>query len=326
MDTGTHVVMGIALGGLATLDPVVASDPLTHQAIIIGVLVGSQAPDFDTVTKLRNNAVYLRNHRGMTHSIPAVCLWPILIAGALFAVFPDVDLFHLWLWTFFSVILHVFVDVFNAYGTQAFRPFSKKWIGLGVINTFDPFIFFSHLIALLIWRYTGEGGYTILTLYIILIFYYIWRFKARNRVQARVLKEIPAATQMFISPSYRWSDWHIAVKDPNFFYVIKIKKNKLKIVDTFEQQPLPTNDIIEAAATDENITAFLSFSKIYTWEIHKEQNKIEVRFTDLRYLSKSYYPFVAVVHLNLDLMPQSSFTGWVFSEDKLQKKLSYIIE
>ena len=71
MDTGTHVVMGIGLGGLATLDPVVANDPVLFNAVLVGTLVGSQAPDFDTVLKLKNNAVYIRNHRGINALYPS---------------------------------------------------------------------------------------------------------------------------------------------------------------------------------------------------------------------------------------------------------------
>src|SRR5699024_9464630 len=70
MDTGTHVVMGVALGGLATLDPVVSNDPTLFTAVMAGTLIGSQAPDFDTVLKLKDNAAYIRPHRGMSHSIP----------------------------------------------------------------------------------------------------------------------------------------------------------------------------------------------------------------------------------------------------------------
>ncbi|MEH7748600.1 metal-dependent hydrolase, partial [Neobacillus drentensis] len=55
MDTGTHVVMGIALGGLATLDPVVASSHATTTSVLIATIAGSQIPDIDTVLKLKNN-------------------------------------------------------------------------------------------------------------------------------------------------------------------------------------------------------------------------------------------------------------------------------
>ena len=41
-----------------------------------------------------------------------------------------------------SGLFTCFVDIFNSYGTQALRPISNKWIQLGVINTFDPIIFY----------------------------------------------------------------------------------------------------------------------------------------------------------------------------------------
>ena len=50
----------------------------------------------------------------------------------------------------------------------------------------------------------------------------------------------------------------------------------------------------------------------------------EVRFIDLRYRSKDYYPFVAVVQLNTDLKIINSYTGWIFSEEKLRKKLDIL--
>src|SRR5690625_4171995 len=147
MDTGTHVVMGIALGGLATIDPIVANDPTLFNAVLIGTVVGSQAPDFDTVLKFRNNATYLKHHRGATHSIPAIFIWAILIAGIIFQFTPQVNFFHLFSWTFLAVVLHVFVDLFNAYGTQALRPFTNRWIAFGFINTFDPYIFALHIVG-----------------------------------------------------------------------------------------------------------------------------------------------------------------------------------
>src|SRR5690625_3272030 len=97
MDTGTHVVMGIALGGIATIDPVVANDPTLFNAVLVGTLVGSQAPDFDTVLKLKNNAIYIRNHRGLTHSVPAVIFCGIFIFSVIYMFVPEIPFLHLWL-------------------------------------------------------------------------------------------------------------------------------------------------------------------------------------------------------------------------------------
>jgi inner membrane protein len=76
--------------------------------------------------KLKNNATYISHHRGITHSIPFTILWPILLAFIIYVIFPHIDVTHIWMWAQLAVFLHVFVDIFNSYGTQALRPISNK--------------------------------------------------------------------------------------------------------------------------------------------------------------------------------------------------------
>lgn len=321
MDTGTHFVMGIALGGLATLDPVISNDPVMIQTAMIATIVGSQAPDFDTVLKMRNNAVYIRNHRGITHSLPAIVIWPFIITGVINMFVPDINYLHLWLWTFLAVFLHVFVDIFNAYGTQAIRPISKKWVALGVINIFDPFIFFAHLIAIILWRYDAHPGYTFLTLYIVLICYYIWRIRAKQQVVKHAKEIHPNATHIFVSPSFRWNVWHLVIRTPEKLYVAESRKHQINFFETYPFEPIPDDPIINKARKDDNLSAFLSFSPTYRWEVDQSEDSYEVRFIDLRYRSKGHYPFVAIVQLDKDLNIISSYTGWVYSEETLKRKL-----
>src|SRR5699024_11153029 len=59
IDTGTHVAMGVALGRVATLDLVVSNDSTLFTAVMVGSLIGSQAPDFHPVLKLKDNAAYV---------------------------------------------------------------------------------------------------------------------------------------------------------------------------------------------------------------------------------------------------------------------------
>ncbi|RKJ55190.1 metal-dependent hydrolase, partial [Butyricicoccus sp. 1XD8-22] len=71
-----------------------------------------------------------------------------------------------------------------------------------------------------------------------------------------------------------------------------------------------------------NLAAFLSFSPLYNWEISELPNGLtEVRLIDLRYRSNDRYPFVAVAHVDEELNIVNSYTGWIYSEDKLQRKL-----
>ncbi|NYE08307.1 inner membrane protein [Bacillus niacini] len=324
MDTGTHVVMGIALGGLATLDPVVASNSATATSVLIATIAGSQIPDIDTVLKLRNNAIYIRNHRGVTHSIPAVLLWPLILLAVIFPFFPGANLLHLWGWTFAAVFIHVFVDIFNAYGTQALRPFTSKWVALGVINTFDPIIFGIHVAAIVIWVIGADPGYTFLWMFVILIGYYLLRFYAQAKVRSAVRKLIPDATDIITSPTMKFNFWRIAAMNEKEFFVGRAMGTNIVIYDRFKRVPVPKTPVLEAAKKDSNLAAFLSFSPVYRWELDEFDDHYEVRFIDLRYRSNGHYPFVAVVQLDLELNPISSYTGWVFSEKKLRKKLSII--
>ncbi|KGA97694.1 membrane protein [Alkalihalobacillus alcalophilus ATCC 27647 = CGMCC 1.3604] len=326
MDTGTHVVMGFALGGLAMVDPVVASDPVMQKTVLIATIIGSQAPDFDTVLKLRNNAVYLRNHRGITHSIPAVLLWPLLITATLALFVPGIAWATVLLWSFIAVFLHVFVDIFNAYGTQALRPFSKRWVALGVINTFDPYIFFTHLGALMMWLLGSPPVATFFGLYGILILYYIWRFYEKNKVIQHAKRLHPTATHIFVSPSMRWYQWHLVIRTKETLYVAESTHNEINYFEQYPFEPIPDMPIMNAARKDDNLHAFLSFSPTYRWEVEKNDDYTEVRFIDLRYRSKGHYPFVAIVQLNEQLQIISSYTGWVYNENTLRKKLNVLTE
>lgn len=323
MDTATHVVMGVAIGGLAALDPVVAGDPAMTQAVMIGAVVGSQAPDFDTVLKLKNNAVYIRNHRGVTHSVPFWFIWPTLITLLLYFIMPSINLFHLWMWTFFAVFIHVFIDIFNAYGTKAFAPIYNKWLALGVINIFDPFIFIAHIAAILAWRFGADPGWTFLLMFLVIVVYYFWRIFEQNQVHKAVHKQHPDATHIFTSPTFRWNRWHIVVRTKELMYVAEWKNSKLTYFETYPFEPIPDDTVINAARMDDNLEAFLSFSPAYRWAVSLEEHGYSVKFVDLRYRSKGHYPFVAIVRLDEDLNVLSSYTGWIYNTDTLRRKLSY---
>ncbi|MFD1020603.1 metal-dependent hydrolase [Thalassobacillus hwangdonensis] len=326
MDTGTHIVMGVALGGLATLDPVVQQDPQLFNAVLIGTLVGSQAPDFDTVLKLRNNAVYIRHHRGITHSMPAVAFWGISLTGLIYAFNPEVSFLHLWLWTFLAVILHVFVDVFNAYGTQAYRPFTKRWVAYGFINTFDPYIFLMHIAGIIAWNLGANPGLTWLLIYFVIAMYYFKRFFDKRELVKLIHEHFDDVIQIATSPTIRQNEWRIAITTNTHFYVGQAENGHIHILDEFVRKPIPTEDpIMQKAMTDHNIRAFLSFSPVYRWEMSYYDEYTEVRFIDLRYRAKGRYPFVAVAQVDDSKMKIiNSYTGWVFSEEKLQDKLDLL--
>lgn len=322
LDSATHLVMGIAIGGLALVDPVVAGSTSMTAGVMAATILGQQAPDVDTVLKLKNNAVYIRHHRGITHSIPAVLMWPLAITAIVSLFIQDANIFHLWLWTQIAVFLHVFVDIFNAYGTQALRPFSNKWIALGVINTFDPYIFGAHVVGILLWILGSNPVWTFSFMYLIIILYYILRFLLQAAVKTAVHHTIQDEEYVIVAPTIRFFYWRVAAASKTHYYVGRAYRRSVNIYDKFEIRPLPQTEIVSAALRDVNFQSFISFSPIYRWEISELENGLtEVRLIDLRYRSNNRYPFVAVAHVNEDAKVVNSFTGWVFTEEKLQKKL-----
>lgn len=324
MDTGTHVVMGVALGALATADPMIGSHPTATIGIMAATIIGSQIPDIDTVLKLKNNADYLRNHRGVTHSLPMLAIWPLLLSSILYLLFPQATFLHLLLWTFIAVAVHIFVDIFNAYGTQAIRPFKDTWVAFGFINTFDWFIFSTHIIAILLWLLGAPPLPTFITLYVVLAAYYVLRFITQQVIRGRVLKLIPDAEEVITASTIHFFQWRIAVTTKDHYYVGRSFKRNISIYEKFERLPVPDNEIIRKAKQDKNLVAFLSFSKVYNWRIEEKLDGTYVTFTDLRYRSNGHYPFVAVVKLNDDLEILSSYTGWIFSNEKLHMKLATV--
>lgn len=325
MDTTTHVVMGIGIGGLAMVDPAVSQSSGATEAVVIGTLIGSLAPDFDTIFKLKDNATYIRHHRGISHSIPAILIWSLFITAVILPFYAAAPPLHLWLWTLFAVFLHVFVDIFNAYGTQAFRPFSDKWIRLGIIYIFDPVIFSAHLAGIAIWVFhLWEPASTFLCIYVFLFFYYIWRIWEHRQVRQEIRQKAPDATYMNVSPNMHWRQFHIAIRTSSTLIVAQVHHENMTVLDTYDLKPVPDTALIAAARMDKNIQSFLDFSPIYRWEIHSHHHYDEVRFIDLRYRNKDgHYPFVAIAFIDKKLNILSSFTGWVHSEDKLKKKLQF---
>lgn len=323
MDSGTHVVMGFGLAGVSMIDPVVAQSPSFTEAVMFGTIIGSLAPDFDTLYKLKDNAAYIRQHRGLSHSIPALLLWPVLISGAISLFYPHIAGLHLLLWTFVAVVVHVLVDLFNSYGTQALRPFNNRWVAFGVINIFDPVIFFSHAAAIILWIINLASPVLLFfSVYLMLFFYYVWRFSAYRKVKVRVQRKFPEAEYINLSPTLLWTKWHLSFRTPEQYFVGQVQRDEIVIYERYDRKQLPDTPMMRKVKADINVKAFLNFSPLYRWEITEFPDFEEFRFIDLRYRNKDgHYPFVAIALIDEQGEIANSFTGWVHSEEKLQKKL-----
>lgn len=150
MDTITHTLFGYTLYKIANKGDL----PKKHQsAFLFSALVGSQIPDIDVVAEFTeagqiNSQMW---HRGLTHSIFLVPFWAGLIymvARFLFRT-KNIKLFYLAL---LAVFWHDTIDLFNAWGTGYFEPFSSMRITIGTIPIVDLVFWSLFLIGFVVSR------------------------------------------------------------------------------------------------------------------------------------------------------------------------------
>lgn len=322
MDSGTHLVIGLGLGGLATIDPVVASNSAVFAAVMIGTVLGSQAPDADSLLRLKSNAAYIKNHRGASHSLPAIALWTMAITLLLQGLYRgSLPWMHLTGWVLLAVVVHVVTDLFNAYGTQAMRPFSERWISWNIIHLFDPVIFMSHVIALLLWVF-GQRPQTIFpVLYVGLLLYFVWRTLA----QRRLMKALPQLDPHYqekeaylLVPTISLQRWQlIKTKRDGSYAIGELRGRKVAWLDTARCSDHPA---VARSRSDASVQAFLYLTSFACAEVKEYSWGYEVRWADVRYRHRKQYPFMATLLMDKDYKTLASYVGWL-SDERLQKRL-----
>ncbi|GAB6988024.1 metal-dependent hydrolase [Paenibacillus pini] len=323
MDTATHFVMGLSLAGLAYVDPVVAASPTLAVAVLIGTVIGSQAPDFDGILRLKSNALYVKNHRGITHSLPFLIIWTALISALLALLFQGAPPGHLVLWTGIAVCVHVFSDLFNTYGTQAFRPFTEKWISWNIIHIFDPFIFSTHAVAVLLWS-TGlvKPAPLFATLYVLTAFYYVWRTAAHGLKTAEVKHKDPNAQpghHYYVIPTISFRKWHIVKALPDGSYDIGVMNNH--VLEWRKHEVSTQHPAVEHSKLHPDVKAFLYFTSFAVAEVEHLSWGYIVRWADVRYRHRRQYPFVAVIVMDKQFQTINNYVGWL-SHKKMEERLS----
>jgi inner membrane protein len=310
MDTGSHLLFGLTLAGLAFLEPAIAQEPALAHAVLAATLIGSHAPDFDSVTRLKSNAYYIRHHRGITHSIPALFVWPALLGLPLAALFGVWDhAFSLYLWMMAAIVLHVGLDLFNAYGVQCFRPFSKKWRHLDILSLYEPFMFGIHAAGAIVWWATNVNpGYLFLTIYAITFLYIGIRSIQHRFLVKKVKRELEQKGICHVIPGIHWLRWQFVLETTERFYIGNIDSNQIVLKDVYDKDR--NHPIVEATLATDGVRAFLHFAQRIHVSWKEKQDGYEVQWRDMRFWHNHKLPFGVDVKLDHNLNVVSDTLGW----------------
>ena len=139
MDTVTHGLTGWLIARA------IPSGPGRKEATA-AVVIGSLLPDADNVASLFGSELYLRIHRGISHSFTGVGVSSLLIALLLYKYGKWKDLKKLYLLALLGQLSHIALDLLNSYGTQIFQPFSDARVSFDLLFIVD--LIFTGIIVL----------------------------------------------------------------------------------------------------------------------------------------------------------------------------------
>ncbi|GAO41262.1 metal-dependent hydrolase [Flavihumibacter petaseus] len=143
MDSVTHIVLGACIGEL------IAGKQLGKKALLWGA-VAQSFPDIDVVAAAwMDLPSELLAHRGFTHSFLFVILFSPVFAWLLHVAYRKlpVTYFRMLLLIGVEMLVHIFLDSFNNYGTGWLEPFSHRRFSWNTIYVADPFLTIAPLVG-----------------------------------------------------------------------------------------------------------------------------------------------------------------------------------
>jgi len=278
MDPVTHAVIGVAVSKAAG-NGIALSDPAT-----MGIVIGSVFPDIDILLQKWGDYVYLKNHRGATHSILGLAASAALISAVLSGFYRGAGMQELFLWSMLGCLSHTFFDVFNSYGAKLLWPFNNKKFSLSLMTIFDP-VFLALLMGYILSG--GSIGQVFLGAFAA---YLVFRMGMRLAVESGLKKKFKnCSVKLSVLPSmtglFRWH------------FILKTEKSNIvgeKSALKGDEKIMRTLHEIQDEAMDAVLhSAIGKFFREFTPLFHVTREKVggvtRYIFIDLRYYVRNNF-------------------------------------
>ncbi|MEW5743856.1 MAG: metal-dependent hydrolase [Nitrospirota bacterium] len=135
MDPVTHALSGVVIHRLG----------FARKTALFVLVFSAIAPDLDYVTRLWGADVFLRYHRGITHGILALAVFPLIMA-LLFGL-KRKGFFYFYALSFLGYGSHLLLDLTNQYGTRILSPLDWDKYALDLTFIIDPYVSLGLLLA-----------------------------------------------------------------------------------------------------------------------------------------------------------------------------------
>lgn len=277
MDNLTHGITGVGIGCLAQ-ELLVGPEP----GLIVCALLASQFPDLDVIIGAKSKTAYLKHHRGFSHSALLSPLYAAIIALGIKLIFPQTSFSHLFLVSFLSLGLHLFLDLLNAYGTKLLWPLSNQRFAWDILMIVDPLIIMLFVLGLGIYIYAGQEDF-LFSIYPFLGIYLLLMLGLRLRARNFLKDQFDNSGISLLPPLLGWRKWNFIIEKDRAYFLGQVDAFSGKINLKEELYPEEECSSVLASKKDPEVQVFLEFAR-FPWHSKGEMDKdIVVKWSDLRY-------------------------------------------
>ena len=292
MDPLSHAIIGLST--FSIFQPAALTNPAC-----IGAIIGSVAPDFDIITRIKGDYVYLRHHRVESHSVPGAMAISLIIALLLSVFYSQSAFYQTFFWTMMGTLSHILMDLFNSYGVAILYPINKRKYTLNLLMIYDPVIL--SLCIYIVFLNKRRMTEYILLLMIFMGYLSIKAFEKYRLKESlhRHFGEDYNIEDINVMPStLNPFKWDYIVNTSCHYIVGEIGSIKGKI-NLFRSLKKVWDPIIEKTLSEELGIYFSSFSPIFHIDVISK-DKLIIKLTDLRYRLKDEFMHFAFFYYNDD--------------------------
>src|SRR3989339_919003 len=227
MDSLTHTLSGIVVSSLG----------LRQEFRWPGILVFTTAtlfPDIDSVFNFITNSIYVRFHRGFTHSFIYLPVFALFLAVIFYFLFRDIGFKNLYLICLAGIALHLLLDIVNSYGTPVLMPFSSVQYSLNLDVIIDAYVLGPLLLgAIAIWVWPSFQKTTALIVLAVIVSGFLFRFIQQQQA-ARLIARIESSGRTVLIPAgmgtiYNPFTWQAIIPRDNGYNVYDVNSAQGKV-------------------------------------------------------------------------------------------------
>jgi inner membrane protein len=295
MDPITHAVVGLSIAVLAG-EPLAVTNPA-----IIGCMAGAIIPDGDIIMQLKGDYVYLKNHRGMSHSIPMMFVYSAAITGLLWLLFGNIAFSKVLLFSLIGCFSHIALDITNSYGAQILWPFFKKRITLDLLLIYDPMLVILSLAIILPYTRSILPPYvSVLIFAVYLMLRYLMKRWARDIVFENLGNKYKPVSFRIMPSMIGLIKWHfiLSTGEEKVVGEVNLFPRRFRIIDVMKNLDKSLYKLV----LNTPIARFFSqFTPIFHVGCEKKEGNYVFKFIDLRYYVARDYLHHATAVINKDL-------------------------